>query len=283
MSDYLTIEKDNIRFKIHLRNLTLVLIGSIIIADSLVILSDSHSREAVDIIVLDVTGAIALGLGILVIYRHKFHGVHGKSFFCLTLGVLLWLAADITVSYYYFILLIKVVPPPVSFADVFWLAGYIFFALHLFITFKFMRKIINVRVLVATSLASAIFVSYMLTVHVPLILSEFAHHNYLVFAVNVSYPIADAILIVPAVTIVVASRLDYEHSIPWTFASISLLVNAFADYGFVNDVMNNNMENIRVWDLFFIADFLILAAALYWYNRYHVTREVAKRKSTMLR
>ena len=85
-----------------------------------------------------------------------------------------------------------------------------------------------------------------------------AHHNYLVFAVNVSYPIVDAILIVPAVTIVVASRLDYEHSIPWTFASISLLVNAFADYGFVNDVMNNNMENIRVWDLFFIADFLIL-------------------------
>jgi len=136
--DYLTIEKDNIRFKIHLRNLTLVLIGSIIIADSFVILSDPHSREAVDIIVLDVTGAIALGLGILVIYRHKFHGVYGKSFFCLTLGVLLWLAADITVSYYYFILLIKEVPPPVSFADVFWLAGYVFFALYLFITFKFL-------------------------------------------------------------------------------------------------------------------------------------------------
>ncbi|MGB7952662.1 MAG: hypothetical protein WCF23_01670, partial [Candidatus Nitrosopolaris sp.] len=87
MSDYLTIEKDNIHFKIHLRNLTLVLIGSIIIADFLVILSDSHSREAVDIIVLDVTGAIALGLAVLVIYRHKFHGTHGKSLFCLTLGL----------------------------------------------------------------------------------------------------------------------------------------------------------------------------------------------------
>jgi hypothetical protein len=146
-----------------------------------------------------------------------------------------------------------------------------------------MRDIINVRVVVATSVASAIFVSYILTSHLPLILSEVAHHNYLVFAVNVSYPIADAILIVPAVTILVASRLDYEHSIPWLFASISLLVNAFADYGFVNDIMNNNMENTWVWDLFFIADFLILAAALYWYNRYYVTREIAERKSTMLR
>src|SRR5207245_11233880 len=165
-----------------------VLIGSIIIADSFVILSDPHSREAVDIIVLDVTGAIALGLARLVIYRHKFHGVYGKSFFCLTLGILLWLAADITVSYYYFILLIKHVSPPVSFADVFWLAGYVFFALHLFITSKFMRDIINVRVVVATSVASAIFVSYILTSHLPLIFSEFGHHNYLVFAVNVSYP-----------------------------------------------------------------------------------------------
>jgi hypothetical protein len=273
VSDYLTIETDNIGFKIHLRNLTLVLVGSIIIVDSLVILSDAHSREAVDIIVLDVTGAIALGLGILVIYRHKFHGVYGKSFFCLTLGVLLWLAADITVSYYYFVLLIKEVPPPVSFADVFWLAGYVFFALHLFITSKFMRNIINVRVVVVTSITSAIFVSYMLTSHLPLILSQFAHHNYLVFAVNVSYPIADAILIVPAVTIVVASRLDYKHSIPWSFAAISLLVNAFADYGFVSDVINNNMENTWVWDLFFIADFLILAAALYWYNPVYSAQE----------
>jgi hypothetical protein len=179
--------------------------------------------------------------------------------------------------------LIKEVPPPVSFADVFWLAGYVFFALHLFITSKFIRNLINVRVVVVTSIASAIFVSYMLTVHLPLIISRFAHHNYLVFAVNVSYPIADAILIVTAVTIVVASRLDYEHSIPWSFAAISLLVNAFADYGFVSDVINNNMKNTWFWDVFFIADFLILAAALFWYNRYYVTREIANRKSTMFR
>src|SRR5207245_7637517 len=138
---------------------------------------------------------------------------------------------------------------------------------------------INVIIFIVASLSSEIFVYYMLTVHLPLILSEVANHNYLVFAVNVSYPIEDAILIIPAVTILVASILDYEHSIPWSFASISLLGNAFADYGFVNDVMNHNMENTWVWDLFFIADFLILAAALYWYNRYYVTREIAQRKS----
>lgn len=106
--------------------------------------------------------------------------------------VLPWLAADITVSYYYFIFLIKEVPHPVSFADVFWLIGYVFFALHLFIMSKIIRNTINAAIVVATSVASVIFVSYMITAHIPLITSEFAHHDYLLFAVNISYPIADA-------------------------------------------------------------------------------------------
>jgi hypothetical protein len=157
VSVYLTIEKDDIRFKINLRNLAFVLIGSIIITDSSIILSNPQSREPMVIIVLDVTGAIALSLGILVISRLKFHGAHGKSFFCLTLAILLWFAADLTISYYYFILMIREVPPPVSIADVFWLAGYVFFALHLFITFKSIRNKINVTVIVAASVASTVF------------------------------------------------------------------------------------------------------------------------------
>jgi len=275
---FLTLGRDNIPFKIDLRNFTIVLIGSIIIATSLVILSSSESRKAVDLLVLDITGAIALTLGILVIYRHKFHGAYGKPFFFLTMGVLFWLAADITVSYYYFILMIKEVPPPVSFADVLWLVGYVFFALHLFTMSRIVRNKIDVTIVLSTSTASVVFVSYMLASHVPVILSEFAHHEYLIFAVNISYPIADAILIVPAVYILVALRTDYEHSIPMLLASLSLLINALADYGYVNDVMNNNTENRWVWDLFFISDFLIIAAALYWYNRYYVTRELANRK-----
>ena len=124
---------------------------------------------------------------------------------------------------------------------------------------KIIRNTINAAIVVATSVASVIFVSYMITAHIPLITSEFAHHDYLLFAVNISYPIADVILIIPAVSILVALRTDYEHSIPMSLASTSLLVNALADYGFVNDVMNDNTANRWVWGLFFISDFLIIA------------------------
>jgi len=178
--------------------------------------------------------------------------------------------------------LIKDVPPPVSFADALWLVGYVFFAFHLFMMLRIVRKKINIAVVVGTSVASIIFVTYIITTHAPLISSEFTNRDYLVFAANISYPVADAILIIPAVSVLVAHRSDYEHSIPMTLASLSLLINALADYGFVNDVLNGNIVNKWIWDLFFISDFLIIAAALYWYNRYYVTREIAYRKNVRL-
>jgi hypothetical protein len=279
---YLTPARDNKHFKGHLRIFTVILIGSIIVSVSLVILSKPENRKAVDLVVLDITGVVAVTLGLIVIYRQKFHGPYGKPFFCLSMGVLFLLAGDIAVSYYYFILLIKDVPPTVSFADVLWLVGYVFFALHLFMMLKIVREKINTAVVVGTSIASATFVAYTITAHVPLISSEFAHQSYSVFAVNISYPVADAILIIPAVAVLVAHRSDFEHSIPMTLASLSLLINALADYGFVNDVMNNNTGNKWIWDLFFISDFLIIAAALYWYNRYYVTRSLTDRKDISL-
>jgi hypothetical protein len=74
---------------------------------------------------------------------------------------------------------------------------------------------INVVIVVSTSV---VFVSYMLAPHVPVILSEFVHHEYLVFAVNRSCLIADTILIILAVSILVALRTDYEHSTPISLA-----------------------------------------------------------------
>jgi uncharacterized membrane protein len=84
------------------------------------------------------------------------------------------------------------------------------------------------------------------------------------------------------VVILVTLRGDYEHSIPWSLFSMSLLVNAVADFGFINYVMNNNVESTWIWDLFFTADFLIMAVALYWYYRHYISRELANMKSTTL-
>jgi hypothetical protein len=61
-------------------------------------------------------------------------------------------------------------------------------------------------------------------------------------------------------------------------ASISLLVNAFADNGYTIQFIDGK-PSAMPWDLFYIADFIIMSGALYWYNKYHISEHILKRKN----
>src|SRR5918911_28599 len=94
--------------------------------------------------------------------------------------------------------------------------------------------------------------------------------------VNITYPMLDSILIIPAILVLVNLRKDYQQSVPWYLTSLSLLVNAIADDGFANDVVSGNSHNLLLWDLFFITDYLIMASALFWYNKIHISNRIKK-------
>jgi hypothetical protein len=57
------------------------------------------------------------------------------------------------------------------------------------------------------------------------------------------------------------------------------LVNAIADDGYLIDFVIGNSQHLIFWDLFYVADFIIMAGALFWYNRYHIT---SSRRSRIL-
>ena len=78
-------------------------------------------------------------------------------------------------------------------------------------------------------------------------------------------------LIIPSSLILITLRKDYEHNIPWFLYSLSLLVNSIADDGFVKDFITGNSENLWFWKLFYITDFIIMAGALSWYNKFHMS------------
>jgi cytochrome b subunit of formate dehydrogenase len=81
-------------------------------------------------------------------------------------------------------------------------------------------------------------------------------------------------LIIPSAIILVSLRKDYQHSIPWFLSSLSLLVNAIADDGYVNDFVNGNSQNLWIWNLIYVTDFIIMAGALFWYNKFHISNEI---------
>jgi hypothetical protein len=130
---------------------------------------------------------------------------------------------------------------------------------------------------VIASFATFLFISYNIFIFLPssqfLILGDLT-----AFVVTISYPILDLILIVPSILILVSLRKDYINSIPWFLSSLSLLVNAIADDGYVNDFVNGHLHNLLFWDIFYVTDFIIMAGSLFWYNRYHISDNLGKMK-----
>lgn len=82
----------------------MLIIVSIIAVNTIVVLEDSHSKYAITLLALNITAAIASSLGIITVYRHGLHGAHSKSYLFLTLGLISWFGADLTLAYYYFAL-----------------------------------------------------------------------------------------------------------------------------------------------------------------------------------
>jgi hypothetical protein len=238
---------------------------------------------------MNITAAVASSLGITAIYRHGIHGLHGKSYLFLTLGLISWFSADLTLIYYYYALGVEE-QKLVTITDGFWFAGYGFLSLHLFTVIKWLginsnsitrrRHVIKPKYAIIVSfIIGAVFVSINALI---LMSSEFLQLveervNLLSLLVTIAYPILDLILIIPSSIILIRLRKNYQYSIPWFLSSLSLLINAIADDGYVIDFVNGNSHHLIFWDLFYVTDFIIMAGALFWYNRYHIT---SSRKST---
>jgi hypothetical protein len=270
---YLTTEEKENHRKLTLKILILGLILSAIIANSVIVFSDPHKKHSTAIWILNITAAVASSLAIIAVCRHGIHGLHGKSYLLLTLGLISWFSAELTLFYYYYALHIEE-QRLISLTDGFWFAGYLFLALHLLTVLRSIRGTIKPRVVVIVSIVTVLFVIYNVF---NLASSEFlVDVDFAAFIVTVAYPILDLMLIIPSAIILVSLRRDYQHSVPWFLSSLSLLVNAVADDGYVNDFVNANSQNLWTWDLFYVTDFIIMAGALFWYNKFHISNEIRK-------
>jgi hypothetical protein len=245
------------------------MIIAITIANAIVIFSESHNKHSISLCILNITAVTASLLGIITICRYGIHGLHGKSYLFLTLGLIFWFSADFTLLYDYHELGIKE-QRLVTTTDALWFTGYGFLALHLFIIIRSLHIKIKSKVVILVSIITALFISYNLVN----LLSYDVHieNDFIAIIVTLMYPILDFILIIPSSIILVTLRKDYEQNIPWFLSSLSLLVNAIADDGYVNDFVIGNSENLWFWELFYITDFIIMSGALFWYNKFHISK-----------
>ena len=229
---------------------------------------------------MNIAAAVASSLGIIAIYRNGTRDHHGKSIMCLTIGLIFWFAADLTLLYSHYTQGKE--ETLVSPTDGLWFTGYIFLALHLFTTFRSLRtdregyslsaktqtKIVIILVVIIVA-ASATFNLFAFLLSKSFTTTE-EPVDFQALVVTIAYPILDLILIIPSILILIMLRRDIRHYVPWLLSSLSLLINAIADNGYVIDFAYGNSKHLVFWDLFYVSDFIIMAGALFWYNRYHI-------------
>jgi hypothetical protein len=259
--------KKQIEHKSTLHYLILLMFILIVTVSTIALLLEGKHKQAFVLLCLNIAGGTASILGIIAVMRSKLLGVHGKSYLSLTIGLILWFLADLLVYYYFIVAGEETID--ISIIDVLYFIGYGFLSLHLFFIIKYIHRKINLAYVIIISILTTLFVIYIST---NFVVSEFdMSDKFISILVSLMYPILDLILIAPSAIILLSLRNDYKQSIPWFLSSLSLLINAIADDGYVIDLISDNSENLWVWELFYFADFIIMSAALFWYNKFHIS------------
>ncbi len=260
---------------IHFNRTTLFLglLTAILISDSIIFFAEIKTKSFYSSWIITINASIAALLAVFVLYRRKnLRGVYRRTRIALAIGLCLWLCADIVWATYEIVL--ELVPPVPSAADFLWLAAYGFLAYYLFETYAQFHKKFHFtrRTVIVSTLGSAIFLSY--TIGVTINFADLSSpRGIAMFAVISAYPILDAVLMVPAIVILVNSRKEPLWFTPWICESAGIFLIALSDSWFVPIILTSFVNQLWLSSLFFAAHYLVIAAGLLWYIKFLVEHE----------
>jgi branched-chain amino acid transport system substrate-binding protein len=252
------------------------LVLAIIVSDSFIYFAEIKTKAFYSSWIISINASTAAILAIFVVYRHtrqRSHHLedsHSKSHLALAVGLSLWLCADIIWAIYEIIL--EIVPPVPSLADFLWLSAYGFLAYYLYTTYiEFHKRFkFSTRILVASIIGCAIFLIYIIPLTASLsVLSS--QRGIAMFAVITAYPIMDAILMVPAIVILVNFRNEPLWFTPWICECLGIFLMAISDSWFAVVVLISVLEQFWLSAIFFAAHYLVIAAGLLWYVKFLLT------------
>ena len=258
------------------KSLFLGLVLAIIVSDSFIYFAEIKTKAFYSSWIISINASTAAILAIFVVYRHTrqrhqhLQNHHSKTHVALAVGLSLWLCADIIWAIYELVL--EIVPPVPSAADFLWLSAYGFLAYYLYGTYiEFHKRFnFNTRILAASIIGCGIFLTYIITLTSSLsVLSS--SRGIAMFAVITAYPIMDAVLMVPAIVILLNFRKEPLWFTPWICESLGLFLIAISDSWFAVVVLTSIVEQFWLSSIFFAAHYLVIAAGLLWYVKFLLT------------
>jgi hypothetical protein len=250
----------------------LILVGSLVVSNSFIILSSEDTRDFFTNWTINTAAATALSLSIITAvtaYKHRIDRFFVQAYFIFTVGLAVWLVAEVTWTYYQLVL--DIGTPFPSSADAFWLSGYGFFIYFMFRIYNLLSKENEKLLVVLVSLAAAIILGYILNLTFGIADLLSAQEGSLAWLISIAYPILDGILLIPAVLILWVLRGKNMASANWSLLALSIVLVTVADIGFgYSAVIHKARKEEWIWDLFYNSSYLVMSAALFLQSRVFV-------------
>ena len=238
----------------------------IAIGDVIILSAEPENKIIYANWVLLINSSAAAIIAFYIVYKEKRFRSDKTNFF-LTVGLLLWFAANVVWAYYEVVL--DVVSPVPSLADIFLLSAYGFLIYRLVVVYKNLKEKVNKKTLFILGAITTVFLAYMFSL--TLDLSNFStSKGTIFFIITFLYPLLNSILAFLAVLILIGIRHEKIHYITWLCELLALLSLVLGDSWFAIIVLTELVEQLWVSSLLLSAHYIIIAGGLIWYIRYLV-------------
>ena len=211
---------------------------------------------------------IGVVLSLILAYRFRGEGTHGKAWIIFTVFIASWFVAEEIWMVYDLIYDIDPFPSP---ADLFYLLGYPFYFFFMIFYLKSVKKAISKKILISTSLISVAMVipTLYFAIDVGSDISEFER------VLAATYPIADAIILIPAM-IGMVLFFKGEVNFMWSLMSLAIVLNVVADTGFLITNLDDSYYTGSLLDMLFLWAYVLFIFGIYSHIKIFKTHSYEK-------
>jgi branched-chain amino acid transport system substrate-binding protein len=230
--------------------------------ETALLIAEPRSRDFYSTAVFNISGAVAFSFSVFIASKEEKNSPLRREQTILAIGICLMLASDLSLFFYDYIL--DVAPSVPSVADFFRISSNAVFAFQLLPKLKDAAKKKPLRLLLVAA-GNALFFAIMVYL---IYQSSYlvTQRGVLMFSTLVAYPAVHALVMVPAITIlVVAAAGRSEYVVDTIFQLISILILVLSDSWLAAAFLSHSLDQFWLSDLFFVIDYILLVAGLIWY------------------
>lgn len=246
--------------KAHLQNLysQRFLLSSLAGTGLILLVAESISKQAATIvgnwIFVPIPAALVI-LSIVSVKRHGLTGSHGKAWLCFAIFSVMWFIAE---QVWFLLEMFYNQKPFPSIADFFYIAGYPAYFVFTILYLRPAKNTITRKMIVVSSLIGIA----VLIPNVYMTLENSSDETPFAITLGAVYPIADAIVLVPAiigVTLFFGGKVNFL----WSLMLVGIIVEVVADTGFQYFSLDNSYYTGHPVDILFLFAYILFSFGVY--------------------